>query len=227
MSDVAKNLSAVNTAIHASELAAGRAPGSVTLLAISKRQSIAAIEAAYAAGQKYFGENYLQEALPKIAALVAADIEWHFVGPIQSNKIKKIAANFHWVQSVEDFFTAERLSQQRPDHLSPLNICLQVNICHEKNKSGITPDALLPLALQCVTLPKIKLRGLMCIPSPTKIFLEQREIFHKVQELFKNLNQAGLVLDTLSMGMSEDLGAAIAEGATMVRIGTKIFGQRR
>jgi len=227
MSDIPKNLTAVKAEIQASILKAGRTANSVALLAITKGQPVAAIEEAYDQGQSAFGENYLQEALPKIAYLQDKNIEWHFVGPIQSNKIKKIAAHFHWVQSIEDFATAERFSKHRPAHLSPLNICLQVNISHEKNKSGITPDALLSLAAKCITLPNIKLRGLMCIPAPTNIFHEQREIFHKMQVLFKNLNQAGLTLDTLSMGMSEDLVAAIAEGATMVRIGTKIFGQRR
>lgn len=227
MNDIANNLSAVNADIQHALTAAGRDKDIVTLLAVSKGQPVTALEKAYAAGQRAFGENYLQEALLKIAALADKNIEWHFIGPIQTNKTKKIAAHFQWVQSIEDIVIAERLNDQRPAGLPALNICLQVNISNEKNKSGVTPDAVFSLAEQCRTLPNLKLRGLMAIPAPTKIFHEQRKIFHKMQLLFKNLNQAGFQLDTLSMGMSEDLVAAIAEGATMVRIGTKIFGLRQ
>jgi pyridoxal phosphate enzyme (YggS family) len=228
VSSISENLQQIKNQIHEGELRYARQPHSVSLLAVSKNQSISAIEAAYQAGQYAFGENYLQEALTKMAALPYPELEWHFIGPIQSNKTKKIAEHFQWVHSICDAKTAARLNSQRPDHLPPLNICLQVNVSDEATKSGITDvDALLLLAQECVAYPHLQLRGLMAIPAEKNIFADQRAECHKLKLLFEILCKKGLKLDTLSMGMSSDLDAAIAEGSTMVRIGTKIFGGRK
>lgn len=226
MSDISKNLASLKKLIQEYELRYQRIPGSVHLLAVSKSQSIENIRAALQAGQHSFGESYLQEALKKIDALAAEKIEWHFIGPIQSNKTKKIAENFHWVHSVSDLSIAKRLHDQRPADLPPLNVCLQVNISQEKTKSGADPDSILPLAIECAKLSRLQLRGLMAIPAPNNIFEVQRAECHKLHLLQKKLCAEGLKLDTLSLGMSADMEAAIAEGSTMLRIGTKIFGGR-
>jgi pyridoxal phosphate enzyme (YggS family) len=227
MQTIADNLTAVRSDILAAEQQFGRSTHSVSLLAVSKTQPVEKIREAYAAGQTAFGENYLQEALTKITALADLPLEWHFIGPIQSNKTRKIAAHFAWVHSVCDSAILKRLQEQRPDTLPPLNICLQVNISHEATKSGITDEnILLELAEQCAASPRLRLRGLMTIPAEKNNFSEQRAAFHKMQQMSESLCKKGIKLDTLSMGMSNDLAAAIAEGSTMVRIGTKIFGNR-
>ena len=205
---------------------------SVQLLAVSKRHPSEKIREAYESGQRAFGENYVQELLDKKQELVDLDIDWHFIGPLQSNKTKKIAEVANWVHAVDRLKIAQRLNDQRPNALPPLSICLQVNISGEETKSGISRDELNSLALKIAELPNIKLRGLMVIPAPEEDFNKQREIFAKVtklqEDLQQTLNQQGieLTLDTLSMGMSSDMEAAVAEGATIVRIGTAIFGQR-
>jgi len=198
----------------------------VTLLAVSKTHTIAKIEQAYAAGQRDFGENYLQEAVKKIIALNKYKICWHYIGPIQSNKTSKIAEYFHWVHSVDRIKIARRLSEQRPVDLPPLNICLQVNISNEANKSGVSIDELPELVHQIQQLSNIRLRGLMCIPEKSEDYDQQRLAFHQMYQLFQHQKLNYPELDTLSMGMSADLEAAIAEGSTMVRVGTDIFGTR-
>jgi len=198
----------------------------VTLCAVSKAQSADAMRAAYDAGQTVFGENYLQEALTKQAQLDDCAIAWHFIGPIQSNKTQLIARHFDWVHSVDRLKIAQRLSDARPTELPPLNICLQVNISEEASKSGASGQELLELALNINQLPHLRLRGLMAIPAPCSDFTQQRDQFRQVRALFEQLNSHGLSLDTLSIGMSGDFAAAIAEGATLVRIGTAIFGAR-
>jgi PLP dependent protein len=198
----------------------------VTLCAVSKAQPAAAMRAAYDAGQTVFGENYLQEALQKQAELTDCAIAWHFIGPIQSNKTQQIARHFDWVHSVDRLKIAQRLSDARPSELPPLNICLQVNISEEASKSGASGQDLLELALNIKQLPHLQLRGLMAIPAPCSDVDQQRDQFRQVRALFEQLNGHGLQLDTLSIGMSGDFAAAIAEGATLVRIGTAIFGAR-
>ncbi len=198
----------------------------VTLCAVSKTQPAAVLREAYAAGQRDFGENYLQEALQKQAELQDCAIAWHFIGPIQSNKTQPIAQHFDWVHSVDRLKIAQRLSDARPDSLPALNICLQVNISHEQSKSGASEAELLTLALQISQLPRLHLRGLMAIPAPCSEFAAQRDQFRQVRALFDQLNGQGLALDTLSMGMSGDFAAAIAEGATLIRVGTALFGAR-
>lgn len=204
----------------------GRDADSVTLLAVSKTRTSDELRAIAAAGVRRFGENYLQEALEKIDALRDLEPEWHFIGPIQSNKTRPIAENFDWVHSVDRLKIAQRLSEQRPDNLPPLNICLQINVSGEQSKSGASLDELQALASQVATLPRLRLRGLMAIPAHTEDFETQRQPFRLLHEALTQLNADGLALDTLSMGMSGDLEAAIAEGATMVRIGTALFGPR-
>jgi len=204
----------------------GRVPGSVTLLAVSKTRSSEELRALAAAGVSRFGENYLQEALEKIAALQDLALEWHFIGPIQSNKTRPIAEHFDWVHSVDRLKLALRLSEQRPEHLPPLNICLQVNVSAEQSKAGISLAELPELARQVAMLPRLRLRGLMAIPAPAEDFATQRQPFRLMRQALEQLNSEGLGLDTLSMGMSDDLEAAIAEGATLVRIGTALFGPR-
>jgi pyridoxal phosphate enzyme (YggS family) len=230
MSTIAHKLQAVDATIQAEINAAGRMPGSVRLLAVSKTFPAEAVLEAVAAGQRAFGENYLQEALDKIAAVAAAlpaeQVEWHFIGPIQSNKTRPIAAGFAWVHTVERLKIAQRLSEQRPAGMAPLNICIQVNISGEASKSGATPDELPELAHQVARLPNLKLRGLMAIPEPETDVAKQRAAFARLRALFEQLRADGLELDTLSMGMSADMEAAIAEGATIVRVGSAIFGSR-
>lgn len=226
MNSIAQRLEQVRARITHAEQQAGRASGSVRLLAVSKTRPIDDLRAALAAGQTCFGENYLQDALPKIAELADAPIEWHYIGPIQSNKTREIADHFAWVHSVDRLKIARRLSEQRPPHLPPLNLCLQINTSGEASKSGIAPDEALELARAIADLPSLQLRGLMTIPARATAFEQQRIPFRRLRELYDQLNGQGLALDTLSMGMTGDLEAAIAEGSTMVRIGTAIFGAR-
>lgn len=226
MTTIASNLQAARAAIAAAAAKAGRSAGGISLLAVSKTFPAADVRAALEAGQHSFGESYLQEALAKIEALRDLDIEWHFIGPIQSNKTRPIAENFSWVHGVERLKIAERLSEQRPPSLPPLNICLQVNVSGETSKSGVSPAEAEALALQVAKLPNLKLRGLMAIPAPTDDLAAQRKPFAQLRALFEQLNRHGLQLDTLSMGMSHDMAAAILEGATIVRVGTAIFGAR-
>ncbi len=198
----------------------------MTLLAVSKTQPAERLRELYQLGQRDFGENYLQEALAKQAALADLRICWHFIGPIQSNKTKSIAEHFDWVHSVDRIKVARRLSEQRPETLPALNVCLQVDISGEASKSGVPPEALPELAEAVAELPRLRLRGLMCIPAPSDDFAEQRRAFAEMRHGFEALRARGHALDTLSMGMSGDLEAAIAEGATLVRIGTALFGPR-
>ena len=223
MSTIAENIAKVGARIREAAQASGRDYASIGLLAVSKTKPAAAIRQAHAAGLSDFGENYLQEALEKQLELNDLPLIWHFIGPIQSNKTKPIAEHFAWVHSVDRLKVAERLSAQRPTHLPALNICLQVNVSGEASKSGCTPEALPALAQAVSKLPNLKLRGLMAIPEPTEDPAEQRAAFARLKELQNRLN---LDLDTLSMGMSHDLEAAIGEGATWVRIGTALFGAR-
>ncbi|MDX8385083.1 MAG: YggS family pyridoxal phosphate-dependent enzyme [Gallionella sp.] len=226
MTTIASNLQAVRTAIAKAAVRAGRSTDEVTLLAVSKTFSHVAIRTAHLAGQIRFAENYVQEAIEKIAALHDLTLEWHFIGPIQSNKTRIIAEKFSWVHSVDRLKIAERLSEQRPKNLPALQICLQVNISAEKSKSGISPEEVDELAIAISKLPQIRLRGLMAIPAPVENVILQRQPFTQLKEMLERLNNQGLNLDTLSMGMSHDFSAAISEGATMVRIGTAIFGNR-
>jgi pyridoxal phosphate enzyme (YggS family) len=206
--------------------AAGRPVDAVRLLAVSKTFSAAAVREAYQAGQAAFGENYLQEALDKIGALRDLPLEWHFIGPIQSNKTRAIAEHFDWVHGVDRLKVAERLSAQRPASLPPLSICLQVNVSGEASKSGVAPQDVAQLANEVARLPRLRLRGLMAIPAPADDPAQQRAPFARMRELLATLNAQGMRLDTLSMGMSHDFAMAIQEGATIVRIGTAIFGAR-
>ncbi|MDC8759770.1 YggS family pyridoxal phosphate-dependent enzyme [Janthinobacterium fluminis] len=230
MSTIEQNLQAVHQGIVAAIQEAGRPAGDVALLAVSKTFGADAVLAAAQAGQRAFGENYLQEALDKIAAVAAllprAGLEWHFIGPIQSNKTRPIAEHFDWVHTVEREKIAQRLSEQRPAGLAPLNICLQVNISGETSKSGVAPQQLRALALQVAALPHLRLRGLMAIPEPAVEFERQRAAFAQLRALYEQLRGDGLALDTLSMGMSADMRAAVVEGATIVRVGSAIFGSR-
>jgi pyridoxal phosphate enzyme (YggS family) len=230
MSTIADNLQAIESTITAAATAAGRPRSAVRLLAVSKTFPPEAVLEALAAGQRAFGENYLQEALDKMQAVAQAApgiaLEWHFIGPIQSNKTRPIATSFQWVHSVERYKIAQRLSEQRPPELGPLNICLQVNISGEASKSGALPEELPELARQVALLPNLRLRGLMAIPELQSDPAQQRASFARLRALAERLRGNGLELDTLSMGMSGDLTAAIAEGATIVRIGSAIFGAR-
>ncbi len=226
MTAILSNLQAIRLAIAQAAEAAKRDAADVWLLAVSKTFPADAVREAYTAGQLAFGENYLQEALEKIEALQDLPLEWHFIGPIQSNKTRAIAENFAWVHSVDRLKIAERLSAQRPPHLPPLNICLQVNVSGEQSKSGVAPEQVMQLAKDIAQLPRLKLRGLMTIPAPAADETAQRAPFARMRQMLDDLNKQGLSLDTLSMGMSHDFTAAIKEGATIVRIGTAIFGVR-
>jgi len=223
MSTIADNIGLVRERIRAAAQSAQRDESSVHLLAVSKTKPAQAVREAYAAGMHDFGENYLQEALSKQPELTDLPLSWHFIGPIQSNKTRAIAENFAWVHSVDRLKIAQRLSEQRPADLPPLNICIQVNVSGEASKSGCTPADLPALAQAISALPRLKLRGLMAIPEPTEDRAEQDAAFATVRDLQASLN---LPLDTLSMGMSHDLESAIAQGATWVRIGTALFGAR-
>ncbi len=228
MSNIAQDIELVQQQIIAAASAANRDPIEITLLAISKTRPVEDIRAAISAGQEHFGENYLQDALPKIHSLKDEfpALCWHFIGAIQSNKTKDIAECFDWVHTVERLKIAKRLSDQRPQGLDPLQVCLQVNISGETSKSGIMASEVMQLATDVRSLPRLRLRGLMAIPAATDDIAQQRQAFAKLRQLFEQLNQQGFQLDTLSMGMSNDLESAIAEGSTMVRIGTAIFGAR-
>ena len=210
----------------AAAIAAARTANEICLLAVSKTFPASAIREAYRAGQTCFAESYVQEALAKIAALQDLSIEWHFIGPVQSNKTKSIAENFAWVHSVDRLKIADRLSAQRPAHLPPLQLCLQVNISDEDSKSGVSPDEALALAKDIASLPNLTLRGLMTVPAPSDDEAVQRNAFARLRKLQDEINQQGFHLDTLSMGMSHDFTSAIQEGANMVRIGSAIFGDR-
>jgi len=226
MTIISANLQAVRTRIAAAAVAAGRAPESVRLLAVSKTWPPACVREAAACGQLAFGENYLQEAMAKIALLSDLDLEWHFIGPLQSNKTHAVAENFAWVHSIDREKIAARLSAQRPAELLPLQVCLQVNVSGEETKGGVAPERVQALARAVAVLPGLKLRGLMAIPEASEDASLARLRFGALRELLLRLNGEGMNLDTLSMGMSHDLEAAIAEGATMVRVGTAIFGER-
>lgn len=226
MTTIAERLQAVRASIYDALSNAGRQPEQAVLLAVSKAHPATAIRAAFAAGQNAFGENYLQEALDKQAELTDLNIEWHFIGPIQSNKTQPIAQHFAWVHGVDRLKIAERLNAARPAHLSPLQICIQLNISSEASKSGVLPHEVDALADAIAKLPHLRLRGLMAIPAPTTDIELQRRQFRMVRLAYEALRNRGLELDTLSMGMSEDFSSAIAEGATIVRIGSAIFGTR-
>ena len=226
MTAIASNLQAVDRIIAQALRNAHRQPGDVTLLAVSKAFPAAAIRQAYQAGQSAFGESYLQEALEKIASLRDLPLQWHYIGPIQSNKTRLIAEYFCWVHSVDRMKAADRLSEQRPENMPPLNVCIQVNISGEDSKGGVAPDQLADLAHAVARLPRLTLRGLMAIPAPAETLAAQREPLARLREMKQALNDQGLALDTLSMGMSHDLQAAVLEGATIVRVGSAIFGAR-
>lgn len=225
---ISDHLNQVKKLIEDAEIAYHRPLGSTLLLAVTKSQSVAAIREAYQLGLRHFGENYFQEAQQKIAELQSLSICWHFIGPIQSNKTKGIATQFQWVHSVNRLKIAELLNQYRPGHLAPLNICLQINLVTEATKSGINPDEALALAVAVSRFPNLRLRGLMTIPPPEETPQAQYDILIGLSRLMQTINQeAGLHLDTLSMGMSDDLVPAIKAGSTIVRIGRAIFGERR
>ena len=223
---VSVNLAQVRKRIELACHAAGRSLDAVQLLAVSKTMPAQAVRDAYAAGQLAFGENYIQEGVDKIASLADLPLVWHCIGPIQSNKTKLVAEHFAWVHSIDRLKIAERLSAQRPAHLPPLQVCLQVNVDGGSNKSGVAPDDLLALAQAVAKLSQLHLRGIMTIPEPAESDAAARAVHRQAKILFDKLNAAGLALDTLSMGMTADLEAAIAEGSTCVRVGTAIFGQR-
>jgi pyridoxal phosphate enzyme (YggS family) len=224
---VTENLRKIRNLLAKASIDAERADDSVRLLAVSKKQPLASIVAAAQAGQRDFGENFVQEGLEKIAAIGRNDLIWHFIGHLQTNKTRSVAAHFQWVHTIDRFKIAERLSQQRPEGQPDLNVCLQVNIDNEAGKSGIVVSDVLPLAHEVAMLPRIKLRGLMCLPAIRVGVDAQREPFARLNELFVHLQQDGLDVDTLSMGMSGDFRAAILEGSTIVRIGTAVFGARK
>ncbi len=226
MSSIAENFKNVGQQINQAAQLAHRQPEEITLLAVSKTRSAGELRTLYQEGQRHFGENYLQEALEKIVALASLEIDWHFIGPIQSNKTRPIAENFDWVQSVDRLKIAQRLSEQRPQTLPPLNICLQINISREASKSGCLPDEAEALLKQIAALPHLIIRGLMAIPEATDDVIKQRATLAQMRTLFNTLQQQHPKMDTLSMGMSGDMQIAIQEGATMVRIGTALFGPR-
>jgi hypothetical protein len=226
MTTIQTQIEAVRARIQAACLACGRAPDAVTLLAVSKTFGPDAVQAAHAAGQTAFGENYIQEAVEKITALKHLPLQWHCIGPIQSNKTRLVAEHFDWVHTVDRLKIAQRLSEQRPPELAPLQVCIQVNVDGGPTKSGVAPEDALSLARELAQLPRLQLRGLMCIPEPAADFVAACAVFERARSLFDALNSEGLALDTLSMGMSADLEAAIASGSTMVRVGSAIFGGR-
>ena len=226
MIGVTENLGKIRDLLAAAATEAGRDPAAVKLLAVSKKQPLERIHAAIAAGQRDFGENQVQEGIEKIGLLAGHDLVWHFIGHLQSNKTRVVAEHFDWVHSIDSYKTARRLSEQRPDGLDALDVCLQVNVDDEASKSGVAPEALPELAQQVAELPRLRLRGLMCLPRIRNGFDAQREPFARLRQLAADLAAAGIVTDTLSMGMSDDFRAAIHEGATIVRIGTAVFGPR-
>lgn len=223
---ITKNIKSIRAQITEAEKRYDRHPGSVQLLAVSKTRPIEDVRAAFSENQFDFGENYLQDALPKIANFSEPGIAWHFIGPIQSNKTRQIAENFDWVHTIDRLKIAQRLSEQRDPSIKPLNVCIQVNTSNEASKSGVSPEETIALAQQIKALPNLYLRGLMTIPASTNDFAQQRQPFRLLRELKDELLSQGIELDTLSMGMTNDMEAAIAEGSTIVRIGTAIFGKR-
>ncbi|MHB1618718.1 MAG: YggS family pyridoxal phosphate-dependent enzyme [Sulfuricella sp.] len=227
MTTIANALQAVRQRIALAATAVGRPAAGIQLLAVSKTFPAAAVRQAYTAGQRAFGESYVQEAVEKVEALNDLPLKWHFIGPIQSNKTRPIAESFAWVHSLDRDRIADRLSAGRPSNLADLQVCLQVNVSGEASKSGVAPEDLPALARHVQTLPRLKLRGLMAIPEPTDDPVKQRLSFVRLRQLLEQLNAEGFQLDTLSMGMSDDLEAAIAEGATIVRVGSAIFGARQ
>jgi hypothetical protein len=226
MSAIASNLQAVRARIAKAAEQAGRSPQEITLLAVSKTWQLDCILAAADAEQRAFGENYVQEGVDKALATADLDLEWHFIGPLQSNKTRLVAEHFAWVHSLERMKIAERLSAQRPAELPPLQVCVQVNVSGEASKSGCAPADAAALCQEIADLPRLTLRGLMAIPEPADDFAAQRAPFRRLRNIYENIRALGIPLDTLSMGMSHDLEAAVAEGATIVRIGTAIFGER-
>ena len=226
MTTIAQNLQRLQARITQACLDAGRPTDSVRLLAVSKTFGADAVVQAHAAGQTAFGENYIQEAVGKITALAHLPLEWHCIGPMQSNKTRLVAENFQWAHTVDRLKIAQRLSEQRPAHLPPLNICIQVNIDGGDTKSGVAPHEALALAQAIAPLPRLTLRGLMCIPEPAPDFIAARAVFMRARALFDAINAAGVALDTLSMGMSADLEGAVQGGSTLVRVGSAIFGAR-
>ena len=226
MTMIANNLQQLRARLQQACTQAGRAPQEVTLLAVSKTFGADAVLEAHAAGQQAFGENYIQEAVEKITALSHLPLQWHCIGPIQSNKTRPVAEHFDWVHTVDRLKIAQRLSEQRPAHLAPLQVCIQVNVDGGPTKSGVAPHDALALARQVADLPRLQLRGLMCIPEPAPDFVAACAVFARARALFDAIIVAGVPLDTLSMGMSADLEAAVASGSTMVRVGSAIFGKR-
>jgi len=226
MSAIVSNLQAVKIRIAEAARAAGRLPECIELLAVSKTWPLDCILEAAEAGQRAFGENYVQEGVDKAIATVNRDLVWHFIGPLQSNKTRLVAEHFAWVHSIERLKIAQRLSAQRPSSLPPLKVCVQINVSGEASKSGCAPDEALALCQAVAQLPGMQLRGLMAIPEASDDSVAQRAPFRQLRQIYENIRAAGLPLDTLSMGMSHDLEAAVAEGATIVRIGTAIFGER-
>jgi len=226
MPSIAENIFRVGQQIAEAAQACGRAPGAVTLLAVSKTQSAATVREAYEAGQRDFGENYVQEALDKIGALPLPGLVWHFIGPLQSNKTRDIASHFDWVHSVDRLKIAVRLNEQRPAGMAPLNVCIQVNISEEDSKSGVAMADVEALCEALQSLPNLRLRGLMAIPAPCDDPVAQRAVYAPLTALLRQLQARYPGMDTLSIGMSADIAAAIAEGSTLVRVGTAIFGAR-
>lgn len=225
-SGISARLQNIAERIARAAIVSGRDPSDVRLLAVSKTWPAESVQAAASAGQRAFGESYVQEAIDKLDVLAGLSLEWHFIGPLQSNKTRPVANAFAWVHSVDRLRIAQRLSEQRDVHLPPLQVCIQVNVSGEASKSGVAPDALPELARAVAALPRLQLRGLMTIPEATSDVALQRARFASLRQLKDGLVASGLLLDTLSMGMSDDLEAAVAEGATIVRVGTAIFGAR-
>ncbi len=224
--ELSRNWQAVRTRIAGACVQAQRPAAAVTLVAVSKKQPAAAVRAVYATGQRAFGESYVQEALAKQAELADLAIVWHFIGRVQANKTRVLATQFAWVHGLAHPLHAQRLHEQRPPELPPLNVCVQVNLSGEATKEGVMPEALAPLLAQCAQLPRLRVRGLMTLPAPTADELEQRRVFRELRQLRDQVATPDCPLAALSMGMSDDLVAAIIEGATLVRIGTAIFGAR-
>ena len=226
MIGVTENLAIISDLLADAAVEAGRRPEDVHLLAVSKKQPLAKIVEAAAAGQRDFGENVVQEGIEKVTKLAERGLCWHFIGHLQSNKTRPVAEHFDWVHSIDKLKTARRLSEQRPDSLADLNVCIQVNIDEEASKSGVAPADVAELARAVAGLPRLRLRGLMCLPAIRETLAEQRLPFARTRELAESIARDGIVMDTLSMGMSDDYRAAILEGATIVRIGTAVFGPR-
>lgn len=226
MIKVTENFGKIHDLLHAATNLAGRPADAVQLLAVSKRQPLEAILALADAGQRHFGENFVQEGVEKIEAAARDDLNWHFIGHLQSNKTRQVAEHFQWVHTIDRLKIARRLSEHRRADAPPLNVCLQVNVDDEDSKSGVAPAAVADLARSVAELPRLRLRGLMCIPRERTDPDAQREPFRRLREILETLNESGLTLDTLSMGMTADYAAAILEGATVVRIGTALFGPR-